>query len=220
MDRIRCFLVEPTDRVQQKLRRYSQDGQWDAEQKKTVYRSPCPLNNGYYHNAEVPIEDAQAVFSERGSISNGAREEDAPRDDPRWPIQCLCGYVFQEQDAWQLFCERIYRRIDTGEEVTLRDAPPGAMWYAPWLDQFHQPQDAHNLVVKLPDHSDWCVDSQANNCTMADDVRQERHHCWTRQGTPPDVDVSKNYGPTCQAGAGSIASHAWHGFLRNGWLEG
>lgn len=221
MSRTRCFLLEPTERVRQKLRRYSNCDHWDAEQKKTVYDNPCPINNGFYHNAETPIEDALAIRNEEGYITNGSRSEDDgwPRDDPRWPTQCACGYQFTEHDAYQLFCELIYRRADTGEEMTLRDAAPGAMWYAPWLDQFHHPQDEHNLVVKLPDKTDWCVDSQASNCTMADDAKQERHHCWTRQGAPPDVDVSKNYGPSCQAGAGSIQSASWHGFLRAGWLE-
>jgi hypothetical protein len=224
MSRVRCFLLEPTDRVSQKLRRYSHNNRWDAAAQRTVYDDPCPLTGGY-HNAEARIEDAAPIWREDETtgdtrvLVNGSRPEDvdALRADPRWPEACACGYRFAE-DERQLFCELIYRRVDSGEETTLRDAPPGAMWLSPWLDAFYRPQLAHNLVVKLPDGTDWQVDSQASNCTMKDDFKQARHHCWVISGAPPDVTAGKD-GPTCGAGAGSIQSPRYHGFLRAGWLE-
>lgn len=116
----------------------------------------------------------------------------------------------------------ICRRADApGLEMTLHDAAPGAMWYAPWMDAFMHPQGPHTLVVKLPDGSDWTVDDAANNCNWpGGDEAQEKHHCWPYRGIPPNIDVSKEHGTTCTAGAGSIATAHWHGFLRNGYLEG
>lgn len=214
MARIRCFLIEPTERMQQKLRRYSH----------TMAENLCPQNPGKYsyHNAEVLIEEAEAsaLYTKEGTMLNGGSGDDWSHDDARWPTHCACGYAFSEDDPWQLFTNRIYIRTDTGEETTLRDAPPGAMWRADWMKEFHTSQDdGAPLMVKTPG-GEWCVDSQANNCTVADDGRQEQHHCWPRQGEPPDVDVNKSYGPTCGAGAGSIQCGTYHGFLRAGFLEG
>ena len=207
MARIRCFLLEPTDRVRVKLRRYSHSNVGDE----------CPLDPGKYsyHTVALPFCEEEAERDEEGYITNGTKSV-LPHDDPRWPKTCDCGYVFAESDKWQRFVELIYRRADTGEEMTLRDAPAGAMWYASWLDQFHVPQDAHNLVVKTPG-GDWAIDGPANNCSMKEDVKQEKHHCWVRTGTPPDVTAGKD-GPTCGAGAGSIQAGSYHGFLREGWL--
>lgn len=207
MARIRCFMLEATDRVLVKLRRYSKE-------------QTCPLPGcGGFHQAAMRIEDEPAEFDAGypGVISNSG-EPVAPHDDPRWPRACACGYTFQEEDVWQRFTELIYRRVDTGEETTLRDAPPGAMWEAPWLDEMFVPQGPHNLEVMTPGGI-WAIDGRANNCTMPEDHRQEKHHCWVRSGTPPDVTAGKNDGPTCQAGAGSILCGSYHGFLRNGYLE-
>jgi hypothetical protein len=224
MSRIRCFMLEPTERVSQKLRRFSNNNRYDAETQRVVYDNPCPLS-GNYHNAEVRIEDADPIWREDETtggtriLTNGSRREDALalKGDPRWPAACACGYVFAD-DERQLFCELIYRRVDTGEETTLRDAPVGAMWYSEWQDRFYRPQLAHCLVVKLPDGTDWTVDSQATNCTIPDDFKQERHHCWAITGTPPDVTAGKAE-PTCSAGGGSIQTSRYHGFLRDGYLE-
>jgi hypothetical protein len=156
------------------------------------------------------------VRDEHGSICNGLKKK-TPHDDPRWPTTCTCGYTFREEDEWQRNVDQIYRRVDTGEEMTLPDAPAGAMWYAPWLDQFHTPQGPHNLIVKTPG-GEWAIDSQSSNCGLQEDRKQEQHHCWVRSGTPPDVNVDKD-GKTCSAGAGSIQCGSYHGFLRHGWLE-
>ena len=45
------------------------------------------------------------------------------------------------------------------------------------------------------------------------------HKCWVRHGRPEDgtLHVDKN-GKTCAAGAGSILTSKWHGFLHNGHL--
>lgn len=74
--------------------------------------------------------------------------------------------------------------------------------------------DARHLHCVLPNGHSWDVDSRASNCGSRDD---SEHRCWVRVGDPeadpPTVQVSKD-GLTCAAGAGSIASGDYHGFLR------
>lgn len=212
MTKIPCFLLEPTDRVAIYLRRYYEK---HARHHKNQEDDSCPF--GSYHNALFRIEDEPVEEDEEGYICNGINKEKFDKSDPRWPKTCTCGYEFQEQDEWQRFCDQIYRRVDTNEEMTIDEAPAGAIWYAPWMDMFHVPQDEHNLVVKTPGGL-WSIDSFASNCTMPDDTKQERHHCWVRHGIPPNITVDKN-GKTCGAGAGSIQCGNYHGFLINGWLE-
>lgn len=112
----------------------------------------------------------------------------------------------------------IYRRAETGEEMTLKDAPAGAIVRADWASWCRSQDDGLPIIVKLPDGDLWYVDGPAGNCGMPDDPAQERHHCWVRHGAAPDLTVDKS-GPTCSAGAGSIASTHYHGFLRGGYLE-
>lgn len=114
--------------------------------------------------------------------------------------------------------EPIYRRPDTGEEKTLSEWEPGAMWYADWLDSTFTPQLDHVLIVKLPNRDEWVIDAQCSNCTMKGDIWQREHHCWVIEGQNlPKISVGKN-GKTCSAGAGSIMSGDYHGFLRDGNL--
>ena len=118
-----------------------------------------------------------------------------------------------------------FHRPDTGEVFArLGDCPPGAMWDARWMVDGHacggyflggaNEQDGRWLVVRLPNGHDWCIDSRCSNCTKKDD---NTHRCWVRHGEPPNVTVDKN-GNTCDAGAGSILSGDYHGFLQNGSL--
>lgn len=120
------------------------------------------------------------------------------------------------------------RRLDTGEIVE-RDSWGGVMLRLPgamfWLDIEEKRADDREpgstifasgpqLYVILPDQSPWNIDSRARNCTLPADFD---HRCWIRHGTPPAITVDKN-GPTCAAGAGSIQSGSWHGWLRGGEL--
>lgn len=119
------------------------------------------------------------------------------------------GVDFSSQDS-------IYRAPD-GREFTLRDAPPGAMWDGDWLRCFNRTgPDGVDLIVKCPDGHTWHVDSRASNCTRKDD---DKHRCWCRHGDvrKGEVHVDKN-GDTCAAGAGSILTPKWHGFLHNNRL--
>lgn len=203
---VRCFWLEPTDRVARALRRYSD------------HQKLPPCTVGSYHNAKTPIEEGPARRNEKGYLTEEL-DPAPPHDDPRWPVACACGYAFANTDSWQLFTNLLYRRSDTSALVTLVDAPAGAMWDA-WWYRWHEgafgfwaPVDGINLVVKTPG-GDWYVDGRCSNCTMPED---DTHRCWVRHGTPPNVTVDKN-GKTCAAGAGSIQVGAYHGFLQNGEL--
>ncbi len=209
MARIRCFLLESTERVQVNLRRYTRNNTPDC----------CPASPGKYsyHTASTLIGEEPVERDKDGYIQNGVKPVES-HDDPRWPSGCACGYQFQESDEWQRFTEVIYRRTDTSEEMTIHEAPPGAMWYAWWYDHFCTPQGAHALVVKTPG-GEWIIDSQASNCAMPEDRKQEHHHCWVLHGTPPDVTIDNSQGKTCGAGPGSIQCGSYHGFLRVGYLE-
>lgn len=114
----------------------------------------------------------------------------------------------------------IWRNPETGEEKALREWGPGAMYFADWYDDIpeYKGPDGKTLFCVVPgkggSHA-WCIDGRASNCTMkADDV----HKCWCRHGTAPVITVDK-VGNTCAAGAGSILTDGWHGFLRGGYLE-
>lgn len=115
----------------------------------------------------------------------------------------------------------LYRREDTGQELTLNDAPPGAIWRATWFEGTDVKDmrlvgfDGQSWCCKLPGGSTWVIDSRASNCG---DKNDDTHRCWIRHGTAPKFTVDKN-GKTCSAGGGSIEANGWHGFLRDGWLE-
>jgi hypothetical protein len=209
------FWIEPTDRVAVGLRRYH-----------------SPRGAGFtceagYHSALVFTGEAAGVWR----YDDGGRTLDVQpavaHDDPRWPATCACGYAFTAEDTWQGWQELIYRRADTGQEVTLRQrqasdvggpdpAPPGAMWDAWWMSQRWRGPDGIALTVRLPNGSDWMVDAEASNCTRKGD---RTHRCWIRHGDPKagSVHVDKD-GDTCAAGAGSIQSGDYHGFLHHGIL--
>lgn len=102
------------------------------------------------------------------------------------------------------------------------DAPdgrpkPGDMFWSTFSSggcSTHEPPCERHLMVVCPDGHWWDIDGRASNCTMKDD---KQHRCWVRHGELPKISVDKN-GLTCSAGAGSILTDRWHGFLRNGEL--
>lgn len=117
---------------------------------------------------------------------------------------------------------RVYRRVDTGEEIISLKDHPGACYEDPegaWDSSTRSKRfgyDGKALVVILPNGFSWYIDSRASNCTRYDDIN---HRCWVRSGNVLEstLHVDKN-GDTCQAGAGSIISGDFHGFLHNGYI--
>lgn len=123
-------------------------------------------------------------------------------------------------DSWDSRTITGWRRADTGEiRKHLSEFPVGAMWRAYWLKKnwIWSNETEPHVIVRCPNGAgtrDWDIDSRASNCALPSDTT---HRCWVRHGRPPNLTVDKN-GPTCSAGAGSIALPNWHGFLRGGML--
>jgi len=224
---IQCHLLTPTAVVEVFLRRFTFSNE-----------SKCPLNYGY-HNANVILE-------RRPKTENDICGDTHPHDDPRWPKQCGCGYLFKDTDEWQLNIHKLFQRSDNGELTTLHNATVGAMWFADWMENSeYTGPDGRTLVVRLPHNHDWIVDGRANNCDSpcakcgkvyhahpgglcrtlqpGEDIHlityvdARPHKCWVRHGEAPNIHVDKN-GVTCGAGAGSIGTPKYHGFLHNGHL--
>jgi hypothetical protein len=221
MSRYPCYFVEESNQIQISLRRFRSRANED---------NPCPVKG--YHDARIVLDVRAKVRDGDGAV---IWPDPFPRDDARWPTHCVCGYEFCQDraqdrpDYWQTFTETLWRRLDTGELVTLSDAPPGALWYEDRyveIPGFWKGPDGHVLMCKTPG-GDWCVDSRASNCTLPQD---NEHRCWVRHGDPTDplglrtgqpLHVDKN-GLTCAAGAGSIGmgenNSRYHGFLHGGHL--
>lgn len=211
---VQTYWLEPTGQLAVGLRRYSHGDNvtWDCA--------------GGYHQALKYTGRVKVAYY---TDSDGVRLRRNPRPvahtDRRWPKQCSdCDYRFTADDEWQRWSEQLYRRTDTGEPRVLHQGAPtpdapaaeaGACWDAWWMT-FRRGADGIYLMVRCPDGHDWSVDSRASNCTMPDD---ETHRCWVRHGDPREcrVTVDKD-GLTCAAGAGSIQTPKWHGFLRDGQL--
>jgi hypothetical protein len=202
-----CFLLTPHPSTRIHLRRYvSGEG------------NPCPLPQGY-HDAMTFFGDFDNPIPERYETSEFANSLRPPDDDPRWPTHCECGYKFEDTATRQMFNDRLMSRSDGGL-ITLREAPPGALWYAFWMKNDDgsygwnwDNQSTPPLMCKTPG-GDWNIDSRCSNCGLPQD---RLHRCWIRHGEPPNIHVDKN-GNTCQAGAGSIVCGKYHGFLHNGVL--
>lgn len=198
---IKCFMLEPTNQQRRYLRRYSTDG---------------ACNGRTYHDTMVPVGDAEEHWENNHWVDDNKSAKDYAGDS-RWPTTCThCGYAFQEKDERQLFSSHLYFRSDTGEIIPLRDAPEGAMYYADWYSDIPSwtGPDGKALICIVPKNHPWHIDGRCSNCTRPED---SVHKCWVRHGVPPNITVDKD-GDTCSAGAGSILTKDWHGFLRGGEL--
>ncbi len=187
---INCYFMELADQGETSLRRYVPSSADNS----------CSLAFGY-HNAEVSIGRHPWDPPDDCKDSLGYPGDQPPKDDPRWPKACPCGYVFRPADQWQQNIRRLYRRVDTGEVLPLRKAPVGAMWYADWYHGMRGP-DGHTLVLKTP-AGDWIVDGPS-----------EKGKGWQRTGTPPKVTATPSIGMGKAGGKG----WTYHGWLRDGKL--
>ena len=217
---VACFWLAPTGSARVGLRRYS--------------RHACPRPGGYHDwtvfLGEAPLPRVQDAERSRWGTAEYGYPDHA---DPRWPVSCPCGYQFGPDDEWQDWQEALYRRADSGELTTIRDAPDGAMWDAWWMESSRGP-DGRCLVVKCPGGAEWMIDERASNCPLPGRIQQaaieygegspehqaliwqdQEHRCWIRHGEPPAITVDKD-GRTCDAGGGSIRAGIYHGFLRGG----
>lgn len=220
------FWTEDTGEEFRRLRRYAKadaaDGHTHAAESVDLGRFPQIRNDDGYRSMADPAEYS---------------------GHPSWPLACGepgCSYVFGDDDVWQVQGAPIYRALD-GREWKMRELPVGAMYDAWWLPGPWKGADGIGLVCIVPEHHDWHVDAQASNCTRkcpwwdedaqarhpehtaqhnaSCDPQYRNHKCWVRSGDPKagTVHVDKD-GETCAAGAGSILTPEWHGFLRHGQL--
>lgn len=180
-----CFLIEPTERAQESLRRYAM--------------GDCPVN-GFYHDASVVIGEVD--FPENGFAGKGG--DTHPHDDPRWPTACACGYVFRSDDPWQCNRNRLYRHPDESTS-TLDALPPGAMYDAPWFADTWHGDDGRCLVLALPDGSPWTIDGPATNgpawqrsgepprITARPSIASPGYHGWLTDGVLSDDLEGRSY---------------------------
>lgn len=139
-----------------------------------------------------------------------------PITDPCWPTKCdLCDFEFTTDNSMpHSGANHIYKRQDTGEIVERFTV--GAVYDQKGYHDYRTGADGRSLVCVVPGGHPWFIDGRANNCTEPTD---DKHRCWVRTGKPEDGTLSVGKGGrTCKAGAGSIDTGQWHGFLRNGKL--
>lgn len=152
----KCFFLEECPGVHQfSLRRFTFSdtdpkcvGDWGHEARVDLGRHP----------------DSFASELHEGKPSSG---DFWPHDDPRWPPTCSrCAYAFKAEDEWQLFVDSLFKRFDTGEILTINDAPVGAMWWANWMSEERTKLscDGQVLAVKLPGGHAWYPEQRASNC--------------------------------------------------------
>ncbi len=139
-----------------------------------------------------------------------------------------CGLAANEDWHGSSSMGHLWRRPDRPDELERKpDAfGPGAIWKAKWLGDLPRivwhwdnwPETEFPISIMTPGGV-WMPQSRASNCTMPED---RLHRCWCLHGTMPDTLTADKTpepgGSTCAAGAGSILTNGWHGFLRNGEL--
>lgn len=214
---IACFLIRQGHQAKRSLRRFHHAAEGEEF---------CPGSLRSYHTASEMIGEFPLVLSDPDSIAVIDPSEYV--GDPRWPVVCDaegCNYVFPDEDPWQVNQDPIYVAED-GREMTLHDAPPGAIWIAEWMPENWRVNGGTGppYVIRLPNGADFTPGTQASNC----DRKDEDHDCWCVHGEAPMLTIDKNPEPgrsTCSAGAGSIWSNQghpneWHGFVTNGELVG
>jgi hypothetical protein len=195
---VRCFFLEPTGRYVRELRRYSERQRYDVDRQPEP--NACKLA---YHDAKVVLDIQDGGTGDENELP--ASGDVFPHTDPRWPTHCSgCGYEFTGSDEYLLNHTAEYRRTDTGELTTIRDAPVGAMWLAPWLAGHGsityqgQRSGQPHLIVKTP-RGDWDVDGPSTN-----------GNGWSWTGNPRH--------PVTVTARPSIQIHSFHAFLTNGEL--
>lgn len=189
MDNATCFMLVATDRVRRSLRRYC-----------SRVGNQCGDRPYRYHNAQAFYDEAIVPIGQTIEL-NVSDYRVLP--SPTFPTSCeACGYQFADDDARQLFCDRIYVRADDPSvSVVIRDAPVGAMWWNEHMGDRHLSPKARarggkqHLCVMTPG-GEWDIDAPSNNGDG-----------WDRTGEPPRITANP-----------SILMPRYHGWLRDGVL--
>lgn len=157
MGKHKCFMTVGTGTYRKFLRRHAMpDGR----------NGLCTQSIGY-HDVRYMIEDRVRVVDPMSGDSH-------PHDDPGWPTVCDCDYVFSPRDKWQVFWEELYESQDDGTIHTLREAPVGATWRAPWYEPAYSGPDGMSFVAATPG-GQWLLDKGD----------------WIRTGNPPRFTMDK-----------------------------
>jgi len=238
-DRIKVIWFEPTDRERHFLRRYRNSSVHRCNNTGSYCNAMTPLGDvDILWTADGCIADRERekppITDSRWPTRCEACGEAFGPDDP---YQLFTRQIWVRPDTAQIctidqfppgacWDAWWYRRRRGGED---EGRPSGSA--------YTNGPDGRTLIVRCPDGHDWMIDSRASNCgspcaTCGVKYRdhgksshdyvdsQPTHHCWVRRGKPEDgtLHVDKN-GHTCDAGAGSIQTPSWHGFLHHGELH-
>jgi Family of unknown function (DUF6527) len=174
-------------------------GRYRRSLRRYLYSSEAACGAGGYCNASA--DTGIVTELERITVSG----DDWPHDDPQWPRACeACGQPFPETACWQRNDNAVYRLPDNTEFVFGRSlgrcAPAGTMIRAAWYDEYAG-QPGESWLIALPDGGDWITTQRATGGGY-----------WTVTGTPPDITASPSIWHNAPEG--------WHGFVRDGFLEG
>ena len=186
---MKCFMAEETELVQRAYRVYDLAGENNEG------RPRCPIDG--YHNAIIPFDTVNMPIGESIPSYN-------PKEfHGRWPTACGCGFVFTDASQKQIFCQRMYRRSDTGALVVERELPPGAFRWVEHLSdsgsEYHKARGGGpHLHLVMPAGGEWDLDSVAKNGPG-----------WKWTGVPPLVTAEPSID----------MNGKWHGWLRNGELS-
>ena len=199
-------MLKPTEHVVVTLRRFASIRDQRPPCNRQIARYPGSEVHTYEGFHDIEVEIAREVGTIKDDLEGDHTGRTIALDDPRWPSNCICGYIFAVDDMKQEGRTRLYRRGDNGELVTVDAAPVGALYNA----RFHgTPEYNRNgagvcLVCKTP-AGEWLMDGPASNGPG-----------WTRTGTPPDIVVRPSIG------IGSpMRMHGWlggNGGNEPGWL--
>jgi hypothetical protein len=197
---------------------------WDEYEAGYKAKNKCPNAWG---NGKPGCHDARVFLTKTPKNADwelGGKSEDY--EESRWPTKCEnCGEPVpplrrRNEDGSgievvrHILHKRLYSTASGNPEI-------GDLYWANWYHEngekcwlWDNCTGAHLMAV-LPNGREWDIDSRASNCTLPQD---KLHRCWIRTGEPPMITAGKN-GPTCSAGAGSILSGDYHGFLINGIFQ-
>ncbi len=207
MSEVRCFVLRDLPFERLWLRRYA-DG-------------PCPSMPGeysYHHAMVIWRERAPAekkIHPLHGYPTIQTLGVPPAHEDARWPTRCACGFEFPAEAEHQLFPRQIWA-TDDNREMTLEDAPVGAMWNCWWFADRREYKgpgsfvgpDGLSLNVKTPG-GDWLIDGPSYS-----EDGERMTGGWARSGTPPEITVT----PSIRCLGGKGKPDKYHGWLRGGVL--
>lgn len=228
MTPVRCFWTEHNGRGSIALRRYRSNSTSNVRE--------CPGPYGY-HDASTRIGDGAYELRPwkhgDGLVWTAIDFSTDPSDyadDPRWPAQCVCGYVFTDADTRQIFSEALYVGAPDGAAHQLRDLPVGAVYRSDWWGdhwdppayagaenptnaQFRRGPDGMILSVVVPRYADatgtteWCVDQRSNSGSF-----------WTRDSVPTGLKPGGFVPLNCNPSIFVFPPSGFHGWLHSGVL--